>query len=68
MQYLEYNRIYEILIDHEIGAYFRYVDDILIIYNSNKTDINKTIDEFNNLQPSLRFTLGLENKKINWTS
>jgi hypothetical protein len=51
MQYLKHNGIYDILILHKIIAYFRYVDDILITYNNNKRDINKTIDKFNQLQP-----------------
>jgi hypothetical protein len=62
MQYLEHNGIYDILIHHKIIAYFRYADDILIIYNNNKTDINKTIDEFNQLQPLLKYTMELQNK------
>jgi hypothetical protein len=28
MQYLEHNGIYDILIQHKITAYFRYVDEI----------------------------------------
>jgi hypothetical protein len=62
VQYLKHNCIYESIIDHKIIAYFRCVDDTLIIYNRNKTDMNKIIDEFNKLKPSLRFTKDLENK------
>jgi hypothetical protein len=62
MQYLEHSGIYDILVHHQITAYFRYVDDILIIYINNKTDIIKTIEAFNQLQPSLKFTMELENK------
>jgi hypothetical protein len=36
----------------QIIAYFRYVDDILIIYDEKKTDINHKLDEFNKLQPT----------------
>jgi hypothetical protein len=32
--FLEHNSIYKILIEQHIQAYFRYVDDILIVYNS----------------------------------
>jgi hypothetical protein len=62
MQYLEHNHIYEILIDHKIIAYIRYVDDIIIIYNNNKKDIHKTGEEFNKIQSSLRFTMELKTK------
>jgi hypothetical protein len=42
MQYLEHNYIYDILIHHKIITYFRYVDDILIMYNSKQIDVNET--------------------------
>jgi hypothetical protein len=61
VQYLEHSGIYNILIHHQIVAYFKYVDDVLITYN-NKTDINKTIQAFSQLQPSPKFTIELDNK------
>jgi hypothetical protein len=47
LQHMEHTQIYPILIKHEIIAYFRYVDDILIIYDQNKTNIDHTLEEFN---------------------
>jgi hypothetical protein len=41
-------------------AYFRYVDDILMIYDQRKTNIEHTHDEFNKLQPSIKFTIEKE--------
>jgi hypothetical protein len=35
LQFLEHNVILKILSDHKIVSYYRYVDDILIIYNHN---------------------------------
>jgi hypothetical protein len=35
LQYLEHNTIYNILKEHHIMAYFRYVDDILMTFNPN---------------------------------
>jgi hypothetical protein len=43
-QYLEDTIIYNILKKHQIIDYHRYVDDILITYNENHTNIEKTSD------------------------
>jgi hypothetical protein len=37
--------------------YHRYVDDIVIIYNTQKTIIISTLEEFNAVHPKLKFTL-----------
>jgi hypothetical protein len=39
LQHLENTEIYNLLIKHNIEGYFRYVDDILIIYNENRTNV-----------------------------
>jgi hypothetical protein len=39
LQHLENSKIYDILLNFNIMGYFRYVDDLLIIYNERKTDI-----------------------------
>ena len=50
-----------------IKGYFRYVDDILLVYIDNTTNIHKVLDEFNNLTPKLKFTLEEEqNNQINF--
>jgi hypothetical protein len=36
IQHIQHTQIYPILIQQQIIAYFRYIDDILIIYNQNK--------------------------------
>jgi hypothetical protein len=36
LQHLESTNIYDILTNHDIEGYFRYVDDILIVYNETK--------------------------------
>ena len=36
------------------------MDDILIIYNENKTDVNDVLKSFNDLTPNLTFTLEKE--------
>jgi hypothetical protein len=47
IQYIEHKKLYPIVKKHQIIGYFRYVDDILIIYNRNKTNIEETLTEFN---------------------
>jgi hypothetical protein len=44
----------------QIIRYFRYVDDILIIYNQNKTNIEETLTEFNKQTTSIKFTIEKE--------
>jgi hypothetical protein len=67
IQHVEHKHIYPILKTQEIIAYYRYADDI--ICDQNKTNIEQTLNEFNNiqLQPSIKFTIEKEqHKKINY--
>jgi hypothetical protein len=51
----------------QITDYYRYVDGILIIYNTRVTNIDNTPSEFNNIHPKIKFTMGKEIKnKINF--
>jgi hypothetical protein len=66
-QHLEYNKICKILIENKVAAYFRYVDDILIIYDAHETNIANVLKSFNNLHPNIKFTSELEqDNKINF--
>jgi hypothetical protein len=59
--------MYTILHTNHIIGYYRYVDDILIIYNMNNTNIDKTLADFNNVHPKLQFTSEKErNNHINF--
>jgi hypothetical protein len=60
LQYIEHTCIYNILQKHNIVSYHRYVDDILIIYDSTKTNINNTLVEFNGISKTLKFTIEKE--------
>jgi hypothetical protein len=51
LQYLENTTIYELLIKHKVEGYFRYVDDILVIYKGDKTNTHRVLQDFNNLAP-----------------
>jgi hypothetical protein len=56
LQSLEHNKIYNILIKHKIKGYFRYVDDILIIYELQTTNIQNVLHEFNNIHKDIQYT------------
>jgi hypothetical protein len=45
---------------HRIINYWRYVDDILLIFDSNHTNIQAILDDFNALHPKLHFTAEAE--------
>ena len=67
LQFLENTKIFNILTKPGIEGYFRYVDDILLIYNSHLIDIREILFFFNSLSPSLKFTLELEaNNKLDF--
>jgi regulator of sigma D len=50
---MEHKYIYTILRTREIMSYYRYVDDILKIYDQHKTNIKQTLEEFNNIHPTI---------------
>jgi hypothetical protein len=67
LQYLENTAIYYILRKADIVGYFMYVDEILILYKAEKTNMNNILEQFNNLVPGLTFTLEMENnQRINF--
>jgi hypothetical protein len=39
LQYMENATIYELLIKHKVVGYFMYVDDILVMYKNDETNI-----------------------------
>jgi hypothetical protein len=60
---MEHTQTYPILIKQQIIAYFRYIDDILIIHDQNKTNIDFTLTEFNKLQQTIKFTIEKEQQE-----
>jgi hypothetical protein len=67
LQLLEHNHILKLLNKYHVRGYFRYIDDIIIIYNSQTTQTENTLAEFNSLNPKLKFTLVKEiNNSINY--
>ena len=67
LQNLENTKIAELLIKHNVEGYFRYVDDILVMYKEDQTNTNNMLDDFNSAIPNMKFTLEKEeNNKINF--
>jgi hypothetical protein len=52
---------------HKILDYYRYVDDILIIYGEQETNIINTLGDFNTIHPKLKFTIQQQtHNKLNY--
>jgi hypothetical protein len=67
IQYLEHNNIIQILQKHQILDYYRYVDDILIIYNEEHTNILDTLNDFNLIHPNIQYTIEMQtDNKLNY--
>ena len=60
LQYIEHTLIINILSSNNILGYFRYVDDILIVNDSESTNIDLVLEQFNNLTTNLNFTIEKE--------
>jgi len=67
LQNLENIHLAHLTEKHKIAGYFRYVDDILLIYDPDHTIIQDITNDFNTLHPNLKFTTKLEtNNKLNY--
>ena len=56
LQYMQNTTIHELLKKHRIEGYFRYVDDSLVVYNDDNTNIYNVLEDFNNLATKLKFS------------
>jgi len=67
LQYIEHKAIYDVLLRIQILGYFRYVDDILIVYSHDKTNIKEVLKNFNGIIPTMQFTIEEEsNNQLNF--
>jgi hypothetical protein len=67
LQHLEDTHITHLSRKHNIVAHFRYVDDILLIYDSQHTDTNSITRDFNNIHTNMKFTAETESdSKLNF--
>jgi hypothetical protein len=54
--------IYDILLKYNIVGYFRYVDNIIIVYNKTTTNFYDIFNAFNNLMSTMKSTIEEENE------
>jgi hypothetical protein len=61
---MKHTQIHPIKFKQQIIGYFSYVDNIFITYSfdQNNTIIEHTLNEFNNIQTSTKFTIGKRTK------
>jgi hypothetical protein len=57
IQRLEHTSITDILNKHKIIDYYRYIDDILIVYDERKTNIINMLENFSAIHPKFIFTI-----------
>jgi hypothetical protein len=60
LQHLEHTKIIKILDKHQIIDYCKYVDVILIIYDTNTTNIGNTLTEFDSRNPNIKSAIEIE--------
>jgi hypothetical protein len=67
LQNLEHLNLTHLTHKHHIINYCRYVDDIFLIFDSDHTDINSILNNFNTLHPKMQFTAEIEtNHTLNY--
>jgi pyruvate/oxaloacetate carboxyltransferase len=70
LQYMENTKIVDVLLQHNVIGYFRYVDDILIYTIQTKqiaVRIHDVLNSFNNTMPTVNFNTEEEvGNKINF--
>jgi len=60
LQNIEHSHLTHLTMKHKIIKYCRYVDDILIIFDPNHSNIQTILNDFNALHPKLQFTAEIE--------
>jgi len=67
LQHVQHSHLPRLTKKHKLISYFRYVDDILLVYDSSHTDIISILNDFNSIHPNLTFTDELEqDNKLNF--
>jgi len=67
LQNLEHLHLAHLSNKPKIINYLRYVEDILLLFNSNHTNIQNILDNFDAIHPNLKFMAETEtNNKINY--
>jgi hypothetical protein len=63
LQHVEHTLIPHLSMKHKLVNYFQFVDGILLIFDSNETDIESILTDFNTLHPNLKFTAEIEHNQ-----
>jgi len=67
LQQMEHQHLAHLSNKHKIVNYLCYIDDILVIFYSNHTNIQTVLADFNAIHPGLKFTVEIEtDNKINY--
>jgi hypothetical protein len=67
LQNIEQIHLSSIARQHKLVNYFHFVDNILLIYDSQHTNISSILNDFNSIHPKLHFMEETEqNNKINY--
>ena len=67
LQYIEHLHLPNLTEKHKIIDYYRYVDNILIVFDTNQSSIQDITNDFNSLHPKLQFTAETEtDRNINY--
>jgi hemerythrin-like domain-containing protein len=60
LQKLEHTHIPLLTEKHKLINYFRYIDNILIIFDTNHTNTQSILNDFNTIHPIIKFTAKLK--------
>jgi len=60
LQHIEHTHLPHLAQKHKLVTFFRYVDDVLLIYDSQHTYIHSLLHDFNSIHPNLQFTQEVE--------
>jgi len=67
LQHFEHSHLPPLAQKHKLVNYFCYVDDDLLMYDAQHTDIHTILSDFNSIHPNLQFTKETEhNNKLNY--
>jgi hypothetical protein len=69
LQHVEHTHLPHLTQKHKLVNYFRYVDDVFLIYDSQHTSIHSILHDFNSVHPNLQITQEVEveqNNKFNY--
>lgn len=64
--YLENHVLESSLHSHCVKRWFRYVDDILCLWDGSKEDLENFFDALNNFHPAIKFTMEIGGGTINY--